>query len=212
MDIEDSLVPYLRLDSWEKSLYYHLLRYTRVIGKRSAHVSHRGLVRTSGISITSILSRLRGLERKGCIRTLTRGYRGKDIEVFLPGEIAGCLPGAPRDASRELEAANCMKNPELRQAIYRREGGRCFYCLRRLLPKLVSLDHVISLAEGGDHSYRNVVVCCFECNVNKSSTPAIDFLRGLWRKGRINKREWKGRIRALRDLQAGRLKPLLRAA
>jgi hypothetical protein len=35
-DVEDLLAPQLQLDSWERTLYYHLLRHTRLKGIPSA--------------------------------------------------------------------------------------------------------------------------------------------------------------------------------
>jgi len=208
-DIEDYLVPYLHLDPHERVLYHNLLRHSRVEGRRTVCVSKNGLARTACLSITCVLNRLRSLARKGCLRVVDRGYHGHVIEVLTPGEIAGCLPSEVRTPGRDLEAANCFRNPELREAIYRRERGRCFYCQRRLGPKIVTLDHVVPLAQGGNHSYRNVVACCFECNETKWELAAEDFLRVLLRKGRLTRRELAGRRAALKALKRGQSMPNL---
>ena len=206
-EVEDCLVPYFRLDAHERALYYHLLRHTRVVGRRTVFISKRGLTISACLSITTIINRLRGLARKGCIRIVERSYEGHRIEVLVPGEIPGCVRREEKEAGPNLEAANCIKNPRLRRAIFRREGGRCFYCLRRLGPRMASMDHVVPLAEGGDHSYRNVVACCFHCNTSKLAQPAREFLRSLAREGMLNRRELPGRRRALEALQRGRAKP-----
>jgi hypothetical protein len=48
-----------------------------------------------------------------------------------------------------------------------------------------------------------------ECNFRKSERPAPDFLRTLYRKGRLTAAELDRRLRALKDLAAGKLRPSL---
>ena len=98
----------------------------------------------------------------------------------------------------------------LREAIHEREGGRCFYCLRRLRPMVRCIDHVVARVRGGRNGYRNLVSSCAECNSQKGERRAEDFLRWLWREGRLSAGELGGRFRALARLAAGRLRPSLR--
>jgi hypothetical protein len=46
-----------------------------------------------------------------------------------------------------------------------------------------------------------------ECNTRKGDRPAPDFLRTLYRQGRLTPAELDGRLRALKDLAAGKLRP-----
>ena len=71
------------------------------------------------------------------------------------------------------------------------------------------LDHVVPLARMGRNSYRNLVSSCVECNTQKGETVAEDFLRGLYRDGRLTAIELTGRLRAVEALVAGKLRPLL---
>lgn len=48
-----------------------------------------------------------------------------------------------------------MKTRALRQSIHAREGGKCFYCLRRIPSRMKCLDHVIPPVQFGRNSYRN---------------------------------------------------------
>jgi hypothetical protein len=43
----------------------------------------------------------------------------------------------------------------LRLSLHTREGGHCFYCLRRSPGDRKCLDHVVPQAQGGGNSYRN---------------------------------------------------------
>jgi 5-methylcytosine-specific restriction endonuclease McrA len=62
------------------------------------------------------------------------------------------------------------------------------------------------------NSYRNLVSCCVECNSRKSDRAARDFLRTLYRQGRLTPAEFDARLRALKDLAAGKLRPSLPSA
>jgi len=60
--------------------------------------------------------------------------------------------------------------------------------------------------------FRNLVSCCLNCNSRKSDLPAADFLRQLFREGRLSAKDLSGRLRALQDLSAGKLRPKLSSA
>lgn len=61
--------------------------------------------------------------------------------------------------------------------VFERDNWRCHICkdktpkkLRGTYePKAPELDHIITLAEGGGHTYNNVACCCRSCNMKKSS-------------------------------------------
>jgi 5-methylcytosine-specific restriction endonuclease McrA len=102
-----------------------------------------------------------------------------------------------------------LKTWALRKTIHDRERGACFYCLRRTPANVHCLDHVVPRVRFGRNSYRNLVSCCLECNTRKGDRPARDFLRTLYRQGRLTSAELDTRLRALKDLAAGKLRPLL---
>jgi len=43
-----------------------------------------------------------------------------------------------------IEKADFLETRALREAIHAREGGVCFYCLRRLTPMVRCIDHVVA--------------------------------------------------------------------
>ncbi len=57
--------------------------------------------------------------------------------------------------------------------------------------------------------YRNLVSSSIECNSQKGEKSADDFLRRLYREGRLNASELGARLRALDDLASGKLRPSL---
>jgi len=58
--------------------------------------------------------------------------------------------------------------------LIKRDGMRCNWCGDQTVreighQKKATIDHVIALAEGGEHSMANCVVACWECNVHKGT-------------------------------------------
>ena len=102
-----------------------------------------------------------------------------------------------------------VQSPALRSAVYKRDRGLCFYCLRKLNNRTRCLDHVIPRARRGPNSYRNLVSACVECNSLKRDRSAVDHLRRLYRERRLSTAELAARLRALDALASGKLRPSL---
>jgi HNH endonuclease len=211
MDIEDYLIPFSKLDAHERSVYYHLFRKSRLIGNRTVQVSIDSLARATGLS-AQVRNHLRSLDAKGCIRIVTRNRTGTNIEVLSPSEIPGCLPLEATPEVLDLETFDFYTNPRGREAIMTREAGHCFYCLREVDRDSAVLDHAIPQVTRIDNSYRNVVACCHECNSLKSGTSAEDFVRLLYRRGRLSATELETRLSMIEALRRGELKPSLHGA
>jgi len=218
--MEDSLVPRLRLSVIERSIYSHLLRHSRLEGKLRLRFSILWLARAIRLSGGPTREAVRRLVALGALRLVERSKAGHLVEVRLPEEIdASCLnrarpcntAGPPDGQARavNLEDADFLRTRALRMSIHSRERGLCFYCLRRLTPALKCLDHVVPRVQLGRNSYRNLVSCCVECNSQKGERPAGDFLRWLYRERRLTAIELAARLRALDALASGKLPPLL---
>ena len=218
--MEDSLVPRLRLSVLERSIYSHLLRHSRLEGKLRLRFSILWLARAIRLSCGPTRDAVRHLVALGALRLVERSKAGHLVEVRLPEDITAVSPNrarprhiaAPHDAQApafQLEDADFLQTKRLRQSIHSRERGLCFYCLRRLTPTLKCLDHVVPRVQLGRNSYRNLVSCCLECNSQKGERPASDFLRWLYRERRLTAIELATRLRALDALAAGKLPPSL---
>lgn len=210
--VEDVLVPRLRLSVIDRAIYFHLLRHSRFEGKLRLHFSVRWLAKGARLSVGSARQGLRRLFSQGVLRLIERSKAGHVIEVRLPGEILADSPQLPEDSAPlpfadNLEKIDFLQTKALRQSVHQRENGRCFYCLRRLTSEVQCLDHVLPQSALGRNSYRNLVSCCLECNSQKSDTPAPDFLRWLFRERRLTSVELAARLRALDLLAAGKLRP-----
>ena len=221
MQFEDVLAPRLGLTVKERAVYSHLLRHSLVVGKLRVQFAVIALARTLGLSIGLARQAVRRLDELGALRVLERGKTGHLAEMRLPEKIrairqgkngafvglGGATGAAGKSPAATLETTDFMKTWALRKAIHDRERGACFYCLRGTPAKVHCLDHVVPRVRFGRNSYRNLVSCCLECNSSKGDRPAADFLRILYRKGRLTSAELDARLRALKDLAAGKLRP-----
>lgn len=207
VEVEDGLVPALRLTPIERALYGYLVRHTRITGKRRLRCSRAWLAHGTRTSGNTARKALRSLADKRALRILERGHGGHMIEVLLPREIPGCKGGQPDRSVFHLEKANFFSAPELRRAIFERDGNRCFYCRRELTRHTRALDHVVPRAGQGRDSYRNLAACCLECNTEKRCKEPVELLRKLYRERRLSGAELAERLRALKALRQGKLKP-----
>ena len=214
MQFEDVLAPRLGLTVKERAVYSYLLRHSLVVGKLRLQFAVMALARNLGLSIGAARHAVRRLDELGTLRVLERGKTGHFAEMRLPEKIRAIR--ADRNGSFQLagetpastrETADFLKTWALRKAIHDRERGACFYCLRRTSANVKCLDHVVPRVRLGRNSYRNLVSCCLECNSRKGDRPARDFLRTLYRLGRLTPAELDARLRALKDLAAGKLRP-----
>ena len=236
IQFEDVLAPRLGLTVKERAVYSYLLRHSLVVGKLRLQFAVMALARTLGLSIGAARHAVRRLDELGTLRVLKRSKTGHLAEMRLPEKIRAVRPGrngasivvgatgtlgavgmgttravgaAEEPPALTLETTDFLKTWALRKAIHDRERGACFYCLRRTPATVRCLDHVVPRVRFGCNSYRNLVSCCLECNSRKRDRPAPDFLRTLYRLGRLTPAELDGRLRALKDLAAGKLHPVL---
>jgi hypothetical protein len=219
---EDVLVPRLRFSVIDRAVYSHLFRHSRLEGRPRLRFSMVWLARGIRVSVSPTRLAVRRLVENGALRLVERTKAGHVVEVRLPEEIRAGQPDAIRaDAigagnggraggAVSLEETDFMRSKALRHSIHARERGRCFYCLRRTKARTQCLDHVVPQVDFGRNSYRNLVSCCSECNSKKGESTAGNFLRWLFREGKLTSEELKGRVRALEKLAKGGMRPEVR--
>jgi hypothetical protein len=210
----ESVAPRLGLSVIDRIVYLHLLGRTRMEGKHRLRFSILGIARKVGLTGPPVREAVRRLMDKGALRLIERSNLGHLVEVRLPGEIRAPRASRTQDGGgaelrpgTNLEEVDFLRTRELRQAIHAREGGLCFYCLRKTPGRSHCLDHVVPAVEGGRNSYRNLVSCCMDCNGQKRAQAAPDFLRRLYREGRLSQEDLSKRLRTLEELAAGKLQP-----
>jgi 5-methylcytosine-specific restriction endonuclease McrA len=64
-----------------------------------------------------------------------------------------------RTKARELRESQWWKR--------RLAKGKCYYCGRCVLPRELTMDHIVPISRGGKTTKGNVVTCCKECNTAK---------------------------------------------
>lgn len=207
-EIEDYLIPFLGLDTYEKALYYHLFRHTRLIGKEETVFVISAALKTVGLTDFSARDRIRKLNEKGCIKIEETTRVGIRVKVLLPTEINGCvvIPDT-KEINIDIEQIDFYKDPKYRPTILERENGECFYCFRKITKDNYVLDHMTSQVNSGNNSYRNIVATCHECNSTKTGINGEDFVRQIYRKGTISASELENRLIAIEKIKNGEIKP-----
>lgn len=214
---EDLLAPRLNFSVIDRAVYSHLFRHSRLEGKLRFRFSMSWLAGHIRLSEKTTRQSVRRLIARGVLRLLERSCQAHHVVyVRLPQEVRAlrAAKAAPRGSARTscgagFAEADFLQTQALRRAMHAREGGRCFYCLRRLIPQRRCLDHVVPQAHLGSNSFRNLVSCCLDCNSNKAERSAVEFVRSLYRDRRLSSDELTGRLRALDALAAGKLVPAL---
>lgn len=125
----------------------------------------------------------RALETIGAIRKQGEPSRdGTPYRVLIPDEIEACrkfreerkaIQPKPEVSAADIDHYNVREN---RIKVYERDGYKCRYCEKQLTRFTATLDHVRSVAEGGDNSFDNLVTACLTCNSQKHRRPVGDFL------------------------------------
>jgi hypothetical protein len=211
-EVEEQFVPKTGARMGERVVYFYLLRITRLRGKRELLTSIGDLAKAVCLCKTVARTAVRWLARQRAVRIVGRGRAGHRIAVRLPAEIPGCVGDAAAARKGVANIGDWDSKRAGRQAIFEREGHRCFYCLRQLGTRTRTLDHVVPLSRGGWNGYRNVVACCPACNEMKGRRSAEDLLRRLHRDGLLGRREFYRRLEALRELRRGVFRPRLEKA
>jgi 5-methylcytosine-specific restriction endonuclease McrA len=75
-----------------------------------------------------------------------------------------------RHRALKMGAQICDFTHEDWQDLKRQYQGCCAYCGEK--PKILTQDHVIPLAKGGNHTKANIVPACQPCNSRKNVNPA----------------------------------------
>lgn len=86
---------------------------------------------------------------------------------------------------------NLENNLKIKRLLFETDGPHCAYCNHRFtsfFDKGLTLDHVIPRKYGGSNRLFNLVLCCEECNKQKSSkggTNLKELANFLWQHKRL---------------------------
>src|ERR1700761_4222747 len=93
--LDDVVVPKLRLNVIDRSVYSHLLRHTRLEGRHRLCFKQLWLAKGVGVCRNTARSSMRRLNDRGAIRVIESSLGGHLVEVLLPGEIRVGFRGKP---------------------------------------------------------------------------------------------------------------------
>jgi hypothetical protein len=138
-EFQDYLAP--TLDVYEQAVYLYIFRHSRLLGQSETTIGFKSArlkialgkgQEGARMAENTCYEKLRSLEAKGCLRVLGTERGGTRIRLNLPSEIPNLIPPAQHAAAITLEEMDFFSVPAHHLAIFQREHGKCFYCLRGL--------------------------------------------------------------------------------
>lgn len=139
-DIQDHLAPLM--DTYEQAMYQYIyiFRHTILEGKDTAIISIRtaniGLGKSKAGSLPSEAQKakkFRALEEKGYINIVSRSYKGTEVKINLPKEIAGVVPSEIHlDEDIDIDTIDFYEGRKYVDELLKRESHKCFYTLQRI--------------------------------------------------------------------------------
>jgi hypothetical protein len=213
---QDYLAP--KLDTYEQAIYFYIFRHTRFLGQDEAVIGFKserarlacGIGKAgTPMSEGQAYEKVNSLHQKGCITVVQTEHKGRRIKCYLPKEMNGIVPAELATPDEiDIEKIDFFNDEQNRLAILKRERFRCFYTLKLIDENSFVVEHVVS-RPNGNNGYRNVVAASREANNRKGAMPAEEFIRLMYREGFLSEEEFTSRLKALNDLKAGLLKPVL---
>lgn len=102
------------------------------------------------------------------------GRMDAQIKRLRAWNIAHPESKAVREQKRRARKAGAVNDFTRKQweALKVAYGHRCVYCGEHT--KRLTMDHVIPISKGGEHTARNIVPACGPCNTRKNDGPAPD--------------------------------------
>src|SRR5260370_3641269 len=157
---EDLLEPKLNFSVTDRAVYSHLLRHSRLVGKLRIRFSLSWLGPRIRLSARTARESVRRLIVWGVLRLVERSCQAHHVVcVRLPQGVQAvraartAAPGtAQLSGATTFAEIDFLQNQPHRHAIHAREGGHCFYCLRRLITQRRGPDHVLPKATPGSNA------------------------------------------------------------
>jgi hypothetical protein len=124
--LEDDVVPQLRLSVIDRAVYSHLLRHSRLEGKPRICFSLFWLAKGTRLCVGTTRKALYRLFDHGTLRLVECAKSGHVVHVRLPEEVPGVrvskIAAVRIVPAVNLEGADFLQTAALRRAIHEREG------------------------------------------------------------------------------------------
>ena len=123
-DIVDFAEP--KMDVYEFAIYFYLFRHTRLLGIEESLFGFKSIrkslvigVGTSGKPMSEgvCYGRLKSLEIKGFIKTLSSEHKGTRIKVYCPSEIEGLIIRPKENSDNQLDIEDNRRGHDPANAI-----------------------------------------------------------------------------------------------
>lgn len=105
-------------------------------------------------------------ERAEARRSLWARYREEQKDAI---RAAGGVRAAAANAKRKARMALAFKESVNPDVVFDRSGGVCGICGEAVTRDKMTMDHIVPLALGGEHSYANVQAAHKKCNSGKGA-------------------------------------------
>lgn len=172
-DLTDLVLPVL--PPYEFTLPLLLLRRSRFIGEPSVRIGKRSIAaamgkgtRASSGNYHHITNKLAALELGGFIKTGDTDRTGTEYGVRLPREVPIIRERLDVEAGSRPGELDHFTDPDLRLALFERDGWRCRYCGEVVDGTDSTLDHIVPQHAGGANTPENLATACLMCNSIKS--------------------------------------------
>lgn len=106
-------------------------------------------------------------------------YTGKRGYSFT-GEAKEAVEAMKKKNTWTIESNGMKKKKKAIAAIIERDGQNCFYCSCKLhkpnsgLLPTMTIEHLLSVADGGNNNVSNLVLACKPCNTAVADSPIIE--------------------------------------
>lgn len=116
--------------------------------------------------------RFRSKEGIGVVYTNKHGRR------TYTGEAVHALKACyKKDATWNLEKKKRKNMSDVVERLIRRDGIKCFYCGNSTNSANRTVEHLLSLSDGGNHRMANLAIACDECNFRARSSSLVEKVR-----------------------------------
>jgi hypothetical protein len=128
-------------------------------------------------------------------RAPSRPGQVNEYEIRLPSEV--------REVQEMIQAESKLGNdevdsrfddyytdPQKRLEVLKRDGYKCFYCLRDVQRDTFYFDHLEPRTQGGQNWQSNLVCSCKSCNTKKNAADATAFFREIYRQDLLTQEEF----------------------
>jgi len=93
-------------------------------------------------------------------------------------------PVNDQEIKREKQKARDLRKTQWWKR--KRDEGKCYYCGAEVLPKDLTMDHIVPIVRGGRSTKNNLVPACKDCNNKKKHALPIEWEEYMKRLKRVN--------------------------